>query len=171
MLRFLETFTVLRLLLPALALAAATLAAPQGAPAAQLSIGAEVANRIASIEKASTTDARIESAAHLAEYIASRGPVEISNLDPPIIDGMAQLLTDNDDWVRFYVAAALGFLGPSARRAIPALERALERTEPPKDILPGQTRMFSGITSAQAICAAFAKIDLTRTPDTCRRYP
>jgi len=167
--RLLEMF--LRLLLPALAFAAATLAAPHGAQAAQLGIGAEVANRVASVEKATTADVRIESAAHLAEFIASRGPVEIANLDPPIIDGIARLLTDNDDWVRFYVAAALGFLGPSARRAIPALERALERSEPPKDILPGQTRMFTGITSAQAICAAFARIDLTRTPDTCRLYP
>src|SRR5258705_6465299 len=102
------------------------LAAFSGSAAAQAPIDAEIASRVANIENAPDTDARIESAAHLAEYIASRGPVEIANINPPIIDDMAQLLGDNEDWVRFYAAASLGFLGPSARPAIPALERALK---------------------------------------------
>ncbi len=138
--------------------------------AAQPTIDSEIANRVAMIEAAPDTDARIESAAHLAEYIASRGPVEISNIDPPVIDDMAALLNDSDDWVRFYVAASLGFLGPSARRAIPALERALARGEPPREVLPGQARIFAGINSAHAICAAFEKIDLSRVPGNCRGY-
>jgi len=151
-------------------LAPIALAAIAGKAVAQPTIDGEIANRVALIEGAPDTDARIESAAHLAEYIASRGPVEISNIDPPVIDEMAELLNDGEDWVRFYVAASLGFLGPSARRAIPALEKALARGEPPRDVLPGQTRIFAGINSAHAICAAFEKIDLSRVPSNCRGY-
>jgi len=151
-------------------LAPVALAAMAADAAGQPTIDGEIANRVAMIEAAPDTDARIESAAHLAEYIASRAPVEISNIDPPVIDDMAELLNDNDDWVRFYVAASLGFLGPSARRAIPALEKALARGEPPREVLPGQTRIFAGLNSAHAICAAFEKIDLSRVPGNCRGY-
>jgi len=159
-----------RRFLPFLFLVPLTLAALSGRAASQATIDNEIAERVAKVEGAADTDARIESAAHLAEYIASRGPVEIANIDPPIIDDMAELLSDGEDWVRFYVAASLGFLGPSARRAIPALEHALERDAIPADPSTGSTGILRGLSSAQAICAAFEKIDLNRIPANCRSY-
>lgn len=153
-----------------LLIALIALAALRDNASAQATIDAEIASRVEKVENAPDTDARIESAVHLAEYIASRGPVEIANVDPPIIDDMAELLSDNEDWVRFYVAASLGFFGPSARRAIPALERALKRNEIPADPATGSSGILRGLSSAQAICAAFEKIDLNRVPGNCRGY-
>ena len=114
---------------------------------------------------------RIERAAHLAEYIASRGPLGVSGIEAPVVDDMAELLDDDVDLVRFYAAASLGFLGSSARRAIPALEEALARREQERGIAIGQPQVFSSaISSVQAICLALSKIDLSRVPETCRTY-
>ena len=156
------------LLLLSVALIAAS--ASFNAATSQTTIDAEIASRLAKIENAPSADARIEWAAHLAEYLASRGPVELNNVDPPIVDDMAQLLSDSEDWVRFYIAASLGFLGPSARRAIPALERALEQGQSPADFSTGGGTILRALGSAQAICAAFEKIDLNRVPGNCRSY-
>ena len=151
-------------LVGALALFCATAAAAQ-------SIDDEIAERVAQIQSASDTGMRIDRAAHLAEYIASRGPLDVANVEAPVVDDMAALLEDNTDLVRFYAAASLGFLGPSARRAIPALEKALERREGERGIVSGQPRVFpTAVSSAQAICAALTKIDLSRVPSTCQTY-
>ena len=107
------------------------------------SIDAEIAERVAEVQSATDPSTRIDRAAHLAEYIASRGPLDVANVEPPIVDGMAELLEDNADLVRFYAAASLGFLGPSARRAIPALEKALEQREGERGIVSGQPRVFT----------------------------
>jgi HEAT repeat protein len=135
------------------------------------SIDAEIAERVAQVQSAPDTSMRIDRAAHLAEYIASRGPLDVSNVEAPIVDDMAQLLEDNTDLVRFYAAASLGFLGPSARRAIPALEKALARREGERGIVSGQPRVFtSPVSSLLAICAALTKIDLSRVPANCQTY-
>jgi hypothetical protein len=135
------------------------------------SIDAEIAQRVAQIQRASDASMRIDRAAHLAEYIASRGPLDVSNVEAPVVDDMAQLLEDNTDLVRFYAAASLGFLGPSARRAIPALEKALARREGERGIVSGQPRVFtSPVSSLLAICAALTKIDLSRVPPNCQTY-
>ena len=135
------------------------------------SIDAEIAERVAQIQSAPDTSMRIDRAAHLAEYIASRGPLDVSNVEAPVVDDMAELLEDNTDLVRFYAAASLGFLGPSARRAVPALEKALERREGERGIVAGQPRVFtSPVSSLLAICAALTKIDLSRVPQSCQTY-
>jgi HEAT repeat protein len=139
--------------------------------AAAQSIDFEISERVAQIQSASDPSMRIDRAAHLAEYIASRGPLDVANVEAPVVDDMAGLLEDNADLVRFYAAASLGFLGPSARRAIPALEKALERREGERGIVSGQPRVFtSAVSSVQAICAALTKIDLSRVPSTCQTY-
>jgi hypothetical protein len=140
--------------------------------AAAQSIDAEIANRVARVQSAPDTSARIERAANLAEYIASRGPLDVANVEAPVVDGMAELLGDDVDLVRFYAAASLGFLGPSARRAIPALEEAFARRERERGIVSGQPRVFiSPVSSVQAICAALTKIDLNRVPADCPHDP
>jgi len=151
-------------LVVALALIAADGAAAQ-------SIDSEIAERVAQIHSASDAGMRIDRAAHLAEFIASRGPLDVANIEAPVVDDMAELLEDNADLVRFYAAASLGFLGPSARRAIPALEKALERREGERGIVSGQPNVFrTAVSSEQAICAALSKIDLSRVPSTCQTF-
>jgi hypothetical protein len=148
-----------------------SLALCASAVAAQ-SIDTEIAERVASVQSATDPGMRIDRAAHLAEYIASRGPLDVADVEAPVVDDMAELLNDNADLVRFYAAASLGFLGPTARRAIPALEKALERREGERGIAAGQPKVFtSAVSSEQAICAALSKIDLNRVPSTCQSYP
>jgi hypothetical protein len=135
------------------------------------SIDSEISERIALVQNAPDETMRIEHAAHLAEYIASRGPLGVSNIEAPVVDDMADLLDDDVDLVRFYAAASLGFLGSSARRAIPALEEALARREQERGIAIGQPQVFSSaVSSVQAICLALSKIDLSRVPEACRTY-
>ena len=139
--------------------------------AAAQSIDAEISERVALVQSAPNEGMRIERAANLAEYIASRGPLDVANVEAPVVDDMAELLDDDVDLVRFYAAASLGFLGSSARRAIPALEEALERREQERGIVSGQPRVFtSPVSSVQAICAALTKIDLNRVPAGCNTY-
>jgi hypothetical protein len=148
--------------------AAALLCAPV---AAAQSVEEEIAKRVELVESAADTSVRIDRAAHLAEYIASRGPLDVSNVQAPIVDHIARLLNDEADLVRFYAAASLGFLGSSARRAIPALEMALARREAERGIVFGQPRVFTApLSSVQAICAALSKIDLSRVPGACQTY-
>jgi len=141
-----------------------------GGVAAQ-SVDEEIGKRIALVESTADMTARIDRAAHLAEYIASRKPLDVSDVEPPIVDRMAGLLDDDADLVRFYAAASLGFLGASARRAIPALEQALARLEAERASVFGPSRVFSGaVSSVQAICAALTKIDLSSVPAACQSY-
>jgi hypothetical protein len=134
-------------------------------------IDTEIAERVAEVQSAADPSTRIDRAANLAEYIASRGALDIADVEPPVVDDMAELLEDNTDLVRFYAAASLGFLGPSARRAIPALEKALEQREGERGIVSGQPRVFtSPVSSLLAICAALTKIDLSRVPASCHTY-
>jgi len=140
-----------------------------GGTAAQ-SVDEEIDRRIAMVETASDESMRIDRAAHLAEYVASQKQLDVYDVGPSVVDHMAALLRDEADMVRFYAAASLGFLGRSARRAIPALETALAQREAERNIL-GQLRAFTApLSSAQAICAALAKIDLTRVPEACSTY-
>ena len=151
--------------LPAVALALL------GASAVAQSIDSEISERVALVQSAPDASMRIERAAHLAEYVASRGTLDVSNVEAPVVDDMAELLDDDVDMVRFYAAASLGFLGATARRAIPALEEALARREQERGIAMGQPQVFSSaVSSVQAICLALSRIDLSRVPETCRTY-
>jgi hypothetical protein len=141
------------------------------APAAAQSLDEEIVKRVALVESAAETGLRVDRAAHLAEYVASRGPLDVLTVKASVVDEVAELLEDDADLVRFYAAAALGFLGASARHAIPALEKALARRESERGIVFGQPRVFtSPVSSVQAICAALMKIDLTRVPGGCQNY-
>ena len=142
-----------------------------GASAFAQTIDSEISDRVALVQSAPDASMRIERAAHLAEYVASRGSLDVSNVEAPVVDDMAELLDDDVDMVRFYAAASLGFLGATARRAIPALEEALARREQERGIAIGQPQVFTtAVSSVQAICLALTRIDLSRVPETCRTY-
>jgi HEAT repeat protein len=46
-----------------------------------------------------------------------------------VIRALAGLMEDRDDSVRYWAAMALGYMGPQATDAIPALEKALKEIE------------------------------------------
>ena len=48
---------------------------------------------------------------------------------PKLITDLAALMSDSNQMVRFWVALALGKLGPQAAAAIPALEKAFEEAQ------------------------------------------
>jgi hypothetical protein len=135
---------------------------------AQPQPGERIEELIAKVRSEPNAGARMEYAAQLGEYIAAqRNGIEL--VDDKVIGDIASLLSHSDDWVRFYAAASLGFFGPRARSVVPALERALEQAKQ-TSLGAGQSAVFAGISSEEAICAALTKIDLARVPADCRRY-
>jgi HEAT repeat protein len=68
-------------------------------------------------------DADVQALAVLAKREAPNG------VGRKVVDDIAGFLLDSDDVVRYWAAAALGFLGAQAESAIPALERALRERE------------------------------------------
>lgn len=121
------------------------------------------------LHASSDADSRTGFAAQLAEFVAAQR-TEAARIDTAIVDDMATLLADGDDWVRFYGAASLGFVGPAARRAIPALEKAFEQSRETMTLHPGQASVFGALSSAGAICTAFTRIDLSRIPAGCEAH-
>jgi hypothetical protein len=67
-----------------------------------------------------------------------------------LITDLAGLMSDSDQLVRFWVAVSLGYLGPQAAAAIPALEKALEqaRIEDPPDRTRTGIHLDDGIQQA-----------------------
>ena len=61
-------------------------------------------------------------------YLSGENKLQTA-IDDSVIDRLAELLSDDSDAVRYWVAASLGTIGPRAVRAVPALEEALRRVE------------------------------------------
>lgn len=153
------------------ALAFALFAVVALTPSASFAQTAEtrIGEMIADIRAEPDGDARGQATARLAEYVAAQGNGAM-RLEARIVDDIAGLLSDEDDWVRFYAAASLGFVGPEARRIIPQLERALDRAKGVATLGAGAPEIFASLSSANAICAAIGKIDLGRRPAGCENY-
>jgi HEAT repeat protein len=69
---------------------------------------------------------RTEKAQELAHVVKER---EAKTAPKEVIQALAGLMADRDDSVRYWVAMALGYMGPQADDAIPALEKALREIE------------------------------------------
>jgi HEAT repeat protein len=69
---------------------------------------------------------RIDLSIELTNYARQHLPC---GLAPRTIDRLAGLLGDRAEGVRISAAMALGDLGPAARRAVPALRRAIEESD------------------------------------------
>jgi HEAT repeat protein len=77
-----------------------------------------------------------------------------------VIDNIAALLGDPDHVVRSYAARALGYMGPKAIRAVPALEKALKEIEDIQESLVFGPSTSSASSIRRALGASPAKIGL-----------
>jgi len=79
---------------------------------------------IQKIKSEKNQDQRTKFAHQLAAVVLRANPSDVSAED---IRSLTLLLENKDDMVRYFVAAALGHLGPRANGAAPALKKALDR--------------------------------------------
>jgi len=92
-------------------------------PVSKRAIMREILSAIAQVEKDQTPERRGDDAMALADVVRDHASVAS---DPDVIRRLVVLLGDGNDAVRGGAAAALGFIGPKAASAIPALEEAYE---------------------------------------------
>jgi HEAT repeat protein len=106
---------------------------------------------MAKVRSDKTVDARTEAAEHLASLTQ-----KISSNEAPatLVTDITSLLDSPDDSVRYWVATALGNIGPAAKAAVPKLEEML----PKADCING------AITSASGIRYALIKMGVKPPP-------
>ena len=111
----------------------------------------QMKHAIAAVKTSETVDERTSAAERLASLAKKVNRKEITE---QTIADLISLLDSPDDSVRFWVATALGNLGPSAKAAIPKLQSLL----PKADCLNGT------ITSASGIRYALKELAVTPPP-------
>ncbi len=114
-------------------------------PPRDAEIVAELRSMIAALRIEEEPNKRAERAELLTKMV--RDHREVSFGSSVVVD-LAEVLRDESDRVRYWVALALSQMGPQARDALPALERALQER-------PGKRGVK---TSATAIRIAIEKI-------------
>jgi HEAT repeat protein len=111
----------------------------------------QIEKTIAKVRSDKTVDARTEAAEHLASLTQKVSSKEVTET---LVSDLTSLLDSPDDSVRYWVAWALGNLGPAAKAATPKLEAML----PKADCLNGV------ITSASGIRYALVKMGIKEPP-------
>ena len=106
---------------------------------------------MAKVQSDKTVDARTEAAEHLASLTQKIGRKEVTET---LVTDLTSLLDSPDDSVRYWVATALGNLGPAANAVVPKLEEML----PKADCINGP------ITSASGIRYALIKMGIKPPP-------
>lgn len=100
---------------------------------------------------------------HFAEELAFAVKyLDTTQIDDGLIDQLSALLEQPDDAVRSDAARALGYLGPRAARALPALERSLMLATEQENA--GGTVVVLGVRSVEIIDAAIVSITSARGP-------
>lgn len=115
------------------------------------SLTEQLKEAISKVRMGSSVDSRTHAAEHLASLTQK---LDREDVREQTIQDLISLLDSPDDSVRFWVAGALGNLGPSAKAAIPKLEKLL----PEADCINGV------ITSAGAIRHALTQLGATPPP-------
>lgn len=111
----------------------------------------QIKETMAKVRSDKTVDARTEAAERLAsltQKISSKAVTET------LVADITSLLDSPDDSVRYWVATALGNLGPAAKAAVPKLQEML----PKADCING------AITSASGIRYALIKMGIKPPP-------
>jgi hypothetical protein len=111
----------------------------------------QIKETIMRVRTGGTVDARTDAAEHLAQLARKADPKVV---DDETINEMISLLDSPDDSVRAWVAAALGYLGPRAKSAIPKL----------LSILPLSDCLTVSLSSAPAIRLAITRMGETPPP-------
>jgi hypothetical protein len=106
---------------------------------------------VAKVRSNKTVDARTKSAEHAASLTQRISGKEVTET---LVTDLASLLDSPDDSVRFWIAIALGNIGPAAKSAVPKLEKML----PEADCING------AITSASGIRYALVKMGVKPPP-------
>lgn len=118
---------------------------------------ADIFSDIQKLETEKDKASRIELANHLENEMSAvwraRG---MDGIDGKVVDALIPLLDDDADSVRAAAASGIGYFGVRARRALPALERALQRVsnENANRHLP----FMSGWDSADTIVPAIRRV-------------
>jgi HEAT repeat protein len=102
---------------------------------------AQMEHTIARVQASKTVNERTDAAERLASLAKK---INRKQMTETTIADVISLLDSPDDSVRFWVATALGNLGPCAKAAIPKLEELL----PKADCLDGAITSASGIRYA-----------------------
>jgi HEAT repeat protein len=101
----------------------------------------QIEEAIAKVRSSKTVDARTNAAEHL-EAITQK--IKSEEATDALVTKITALLDSPDDSVRYWVARALGNLGPAAKSAAPKLEEML----PKADCVNGAITSSSGIRYA-----------------------
>jgi HEAT repeat protein len=116
----------------------------------------QIKETMAKVQSDKTVDSRTEAAQHLASLTQEISSKEVTDA---LVADITSLLDSPDDSVRYWVATALGNLGPSAKAAVPKLQEML----PKADCISG------AITSASGIRYALIKMGIKPPPPQCGR--
>lgn len=127
--------------------AVAGIAQASGGPA----LMKQIKETMAKVQSDKTVDARTEAAQHLASLAQE---ISSKKVTEALVTDITSLLDSPDDSVRYWVATALGNLGPVAKAAVPKLEEMLPRA----DCINGT------ITSASGIRYALIKMGIKPPP-------
>jgi HEAT repeat protein len=111
----------------------------------------QIKGTMVKVQSDKTIDARTEAAEHLARLTKKISSKEVTEA---LVTDLTSLLDSPDDSVRYWVAMALGNLGPTAKAAVPKLE----------EILPKADCLNGAITSAGGIRHALIKMGIKPPP-------
>lgn len=111
----------------------------------------QIKDTMAKVRSDKTVDARTDAAEHLASLTREISSKEVSNA---FVTDITSLLNSPDDSVRYWVAMALGNLGPAAKAAAPKL----------LEMLPKADCISGAITSASGIRYALIKMGIKPPP-------
>lgn len=136
---------------------ACMLAASAAFASMQLPTTADILSDIQKVKTERNLDARMLLASHMLDdlYIVWNHKA-MNTIDDRVIDELISLLNEDEDGVRMAAAAGIGDFGRRARRAGPALEHALRRSE--EENRKSGLLFVSGVDSAAVIVPALKRI-------------